>query len=170
MLLPSSKGYDRVNSLNSDDSGLCSEGIRSELRNGRRLSWLRFSSVALDKFHDSESKQATASPSQLIYIPTYLSLSPAAPSLEHRASVKRFVSLQFLNPKTGLLGRGISPSQGRYLHKDRINADIYALSLIGTHDPSVRASEDSSCLRHRGHCDQLTNIPFDGNQRYWQRR
>jgi hypothetical protein len=37
--------------------------------------------------------------------------------LEHRASVKRFVSLQFLNLRqsVGLLGRGISPSQGRYL-------------------------------------------------------
>jgi hypothetical protein len=29
-----------------------------------------------------------------------LSLSPVTPILEHRASVKRFVSLQFLNPKT----------------------------------------------------------------------
>jgi hypothetical protein len=29
-----------------------------------------------------------------------LSLSPVTPTLEHRASVKRFVSLQFLNPKT----------------------------------------------------------------------
>jgi hypothetical protein len=27
-----------------------------------------------------------------------LSLFPVAPTLEHRASVKRFVSLQFLNP------------------------------------------------------------------------
>jgi hypothetical protein len=37
--------------------------------------------------------------------------------LEHRASVKRFVSLQFLNLRhsVGLLGRVISPSQGRYL-------------------------------------------------------
>jgi hypothetical protein len=49
----------------------------------------------------------------------------------------------------GLLGRVISPSQGRYLHtqqhKHRINAhtDIYALSGIRTHDPSVRASEIS---------------------------
>jgi hypothetical protein len=57
-----------------------------------------------------------------------------------------------------LLGRGISPSQGRYLHteqhKHRINAhntDIHALSWIRTHDPSVRVSEDSSCLRLRGH-------------------
>jgi hypothetical protein len=37
--------------------------------------------------------------------------------LEHRASVKGFVSLQFLNLRhsVGLLGRVISQSQGRYL-------------------------------------------------------
>jgi hypothetical protein len=61
----------------------------------------------------------------------------------------------------GLLGRGISSSQGLYLHaeqhKHRINAhntDIRASSGMGTHDPSVRVSEDSSCLRPRGHCDR----------------
>jgi hypothetical protein len=60
----------------------------------------------------------------------------------------------------GLLWRGISPSKGLYLHteqhKYRIhlhNTDIHALSGTRTHDPSVRASEDSSCLRPRGHCD-----------------
>jgi hypothetical protein len=38
--------------------------------------------------------------------------------LNHRASVKRFVSLQILDLRksVGLLGWGISPSQGRYLH------------------------------------------------------
>jgi hypothetical protein len=82
--------------------------------------------------------------------------------LEHRASVKRSVSLQFLNLRysVGLFGREISPSQGRYLHteqhKHRINTDIHALSGIRTHDPSVRASEDGSCLRPRGYCDRLT--------------
>jgi hypothetical protein len=61
----------------------------------------------------------------------------------------------------GLLGRGISPSQGLYLHteqhKHRINVhctDIHALSGIRTYDPSVRASADISCLRPRGHCDR----------------
>jgi hypothetical protein len=55
----------------------------------------------------------------------------------------------------------ISPSQGRYLHagqhKHRINAhtDIYAMSGIRTHDPSVRVSEDSSCLRLLGYLDWL---------------
>jgi hypothetical protein len=47
----------------------------------------------------------------------------------------------------------MSPSQGRYLRtaqqKNRINAytDIHVLSGIRTNDPSVRASEDKSCLR-----------------------
>jgi hypothetical protein len=59
----------------------------------------------------------------------------------------------------GLLGRGISPSRGRFLyteqHKHRLNIKYrhLALSWIRTHDPSVRAGEDISCLRPRGHCD-----------------
>jgi hypothetical protein len=78
-----------------------------------------------------------------------LSLSAVAPTLEHTSSEKCFVSLQFLNLRhsVGLLGRRISPSQGRYLYKHRINTNIRALSGIRTHDPSVRAGEDSSCLR-----------------------
>jgi hypothetical protein len=62
----------------------------------------------------------------------------------------------------GLSKRGIGPSQGLYLHteqhKHRINAhntDIHALSGIRSHDPSVRAGEDGSCLRQRGYCDRL---------------
>jgi hypothetical protein len=44
--------------------------------------------------------------------------------LEHRASVKLFFSLQFLNLRqsVGRLGRGISPSQGRYLTQTDIHA------------------------------------------------
>jgi hypothetical protein len=77
--------------------------------------------------------------------------------LEHRASVKCFVSLQFLNIRysVGLLGRVNSPSQGRYLTQTQTN--IHALSGIRTHDPSVGASEHSSCLRSRGHCDRRSN-------------
>jgi hypothetical protein len=61
--------------------------------------------------------------------------------------------------QVGLLGRGISPSKARYLHKQhkrRINAhtNIHALSGIRRHDPSVRAGEDGSCLRPRSHCDR----------------
>jgi hypothetical protein len=63
-----------------------------------------------------------------------------------------FQSLNLFTQSVGLLGRGISPSQGRYLHTGQ-HTDIHALSGIRTHDPSVRASEDSSWLRPRGHSD-----------------
>jgi hypothetical protein len=54
----------------------------------------------------------------------------------------------------GLVVRGNSPSQGRYLYtgrqKHRINrTEIHAMSGIWIHDLSVRASEDISCLRPR---------------------
>jgi hypothetical protein len=58
----------------------------------------------------------------------------------------------------GLLGQGMSPSLGRYLHteqhKHRINThtDIHASGGIRTHNPSVLVSEDSSCLRPCDHC------------------
>jgi hypothetical protein len=64
---------------------------------------------------------------------------------------------QFLDPiqLVGLLGQGISPLQGFYLHTiNAHNTDIHALSGIRTHDLSIRASEDSSCLRPRAHCDR----------------
>jgi hypothetical protein len=74
----------------------------------------------------------------------------------------------------GLLGRGISLSQGRYQHrgqnKHRINVHRHPCLIgIRTHDPSVWAGEDSSCVRPLAHCDQLhvvhiskivTNVPF----------
>jgi hypothetical protein len=76
----------------------------------------------------------------------------------------------FFTQTVGLLGRVISPSQGRYLytgkHKHRIYTytDIHALSWIRTHDPSVRASEDSSCFKPRwtGH---VTRVGEKGNAR-----
>jgi hypothetical protein len=68
----------------------------------------------------------------------------------------------------GLLGRGISPLQSLYLrteqYKHTINAhniDMHVLSGIRTHDRSVRADEDGSCLRPRGHCYRLvTGWPY----------
>jgi hypothetical protein len=55
------------------------------------------------------------------------------------------------------------PVEGRYIHrgqhKHRIkshNTDIHALSGIRTHDTSIRASEESSWLWLRGHCDRHT--------------
>jgi hypothetical protein len=61
-----------------------------------------------------------------------------------------FFSFLIYTQTVGLLGRVISPSQGRYLHaeqpKHKINAytDIHALNGIRTHDPSVRARKGSS--------------------------
>jgi hypothetical protein len=74
--------------------------------------------------------------------------------LEQRASVKPFVSLQFINLRqsVGLLGRVISTSQGRYLTQtqNKHRQDIHAPSGIRSHDRSVRA-------RPRGHCDRLSS-------------
>jgi hypothetical protein len=75
--------------------------------------------------------------------------------------IGRFSVSWSYTPAAGLLGRGISPSQGLYLnigqHKCKRNTytpNIHALSGIRTHNPSVRVSEDSSCLRPRGYRDQ----------------
>jgi hypothetical protein len=58
----------------------------------------------------------------------------------------------------GLLGRGISPAQGLYLHRTtqdrKMRTRIYASNGIRTQDPIVRAAEDSTCLRPRGHWDR----------------
>jgi hypothetical protein len=63
----------------------------------------------------------------------------------------------FFTQTVRLLRRVISPSQGLYLyigqHKYRINAhtNIHAPSKIRTYYPSVRAREDSWCLRPLGY-------------------
>jgi len=59
----------------------------------------------------------------------------------------------------GLLGWGISPSQGHYLHRTaqhrKLLTNIHVLSGIQTHDPSVQAVEDHMCLRLHSHWDWL---------------
>jgi hypothetical protein len=62
--------------------------------------------------------------------------------LEHRASVKRFVSLQFLNLRhsVGLLGRVISPSQGRYLTRTQ-NKHKQTSMLRVRFEPTIPAFE-----------------------------
>jgi hypothetical protein len=85
--------------------------------------------------------------------------------LEHKASVKRFVPLKFLNRRqsVGLLGRMISPSQGRYLTQtqNQRRQNIHAFSGIRTQDPSVQASEDIPCFRPRGHCLRCCLMCYD---------
>jgi hypothetical protein len=62
--------------------------------------------------------------------------------LEHRASVKRFVSLQFLNLRhsVGLLGRVISPSECRYLTQTQIKHKQTSMPLVGF-EPTIPALE-----------------------------
>jgi hypothetical protein len=54
----------------------------------------------------------------------------------------RFFSFLIYTQTVGLLGRVISPSQGRTYTQNNTNTDIHALSGIRTHNPSVQASED----------------------------
>jgi hypothetical protein len=87
-------------------------------------------------------------------LPAHSGVSPLTRSRNH------------ISQTAGLLGRVISPSQGRYInteqHKHRINAythtpNIHALSWIRTHDPSARSREDSWRLRPRSYCDRQIN-------------
>jgi hypothetical protein len=76
-----------------------------------------------------------------------------------------FLIYHTLTVSGGLLGQVGGPSQGFCLntgqHEHIRNArtythtpNIHALSGIPTHEPSVRASEDSSCLRPLGYRDR----------------
>jgi hypothetical protein len=80
----------------------------------------------------------------------------------------------FFMRSVGPLGRGISPSQGRYLHtgqhkhRTKAHTNIHALSGIRTHDPGVRASEHDSCLTPHGHCVWILTLHF--NSAPWFRK
>jgi hypothetical protein len=50
-----------------------------------------------------------------------------------------------------------SIAQTQNKHIRLYTPNIHALSGIRTHDHSVRASEDSSCLRPLGYCDRLAS-------------
>jgi hypothetical protein len=75
-----------------------------------------------------------------------------------------FSCVIFFAQTVGFLGREISLSQGRCLHtgqhkqNKRTHTDIYASSGIRAYDPSVRASEDGSCFRPRGHRDRHPTV------------
>jgi hypothetical protein len=72
-----------------------------------------------------------------------LSLSRARSHLEHRASVKRFVSFQFLVGRTPCTrDQPIARPLPIQDNTNRIKADIRDLGGVRSHDPSVRAIED----------------------------
>jgi hypothetical protein len=52
-------------------------------------------------------------------------------------------------------------------NRELTHTDIHASSWIRTHDVSVRAGEDGSCLRPPSHCDRENQLL--GNDRYKQR-
>jgi hypothetical protein len=88
----------------------------------------------------------------LIWFVFYLCCS----HLKHEPSVKCFVSLQFLS----LLHRRQDSSDGRSARQktaEQMQTDIHVLSEIRTHNPSLQATEDISCLRPLSHCDRQAN-------------
>jgi hypothetical protein len=95
-----------------------------------------------------------------------LSLSPVAPTLGHRASVKCLLSLHFPNPRR--IGRahwtGHQPV-ARPLHT-QTQTGIHALSGIRTHYPIVHSDEDSSCLRLWSANNSMRIVSF---RAIWQR-
>jgi hypothetical protein len=68
-------------------------------------------------------------------------------ALQFLENLDRFMQLRFRNrvlrQMVGLFGRGVSPSQGLYLHRitqhRKMRTNIHALSGIRTHNPSVQA-------------------------------
>jgi hypothetical protein len=74
------------------------------------------------------------------------------------ACLGRFFNFLIYKQSVALLGQGISPSQNRYLHTEQIHTDIHASSGIRNLVSSVRADQDVSCLRLRGHCDRQVEL------------
>jgi hypothetical protein len=63
----------------------------------------------------------------------WLVVYPCCSHLEHRESMKRFVSLQFLTLRhsVGLFGRVISPSEGRYLKQKQSKHKQTTMPWVG---------------------------------------
>jgi hypothetical protein len=62
-------------------------------------------------------------------------------SLQHPWNAYFHFSFLILRQSVGLLGRGLSPSQDRYLHKHRINADRYSCFEWDSNPRSQLSSE-----------------------------
>jgi hypothetical protein len=92
-----------------------------------------------------------------IYLSIYLSICGSTALVD----LGLFFSSLIYTQSVGLLGRGISPSQGQSLPTHRTtqtqnkHTDIHASSGTRTHDPSVRVGEGGWCPRPRGHCDRI---------------
>jgi hypothetical protein len=88
----------------------------------------------------------------------YLSIHPSIYLWLYSPFVGPWPLFQFLNPIQDSLDGGSAHRKAAIYTENNKNTElththINSLSVIRTHDPRVRSSEDSSCLRPRGHCD-----------------
>jgi hypothetical protein len=78
--------------------------------------------------------------------------------------MKRFVSLQLLNPRqsVGSLRQGINPSQGSHQYRTTQTQNERRQTSMLEWDskprPQCLTDEDGSCPRPRGQCDRLRNF------------
>jgi hypothetical protein len=83
-----------------------------------------------------------------------LFMLPPLRSIVHLWNVFYHFSFLILGQSVGLLGRGISPSYGRYLHEHRINVDRYPCLERDSNPRSRRSSRRTHLLRCN--CDRLS--------------
>jgi hypothetical protein len=95
---------------------------------------------------------------KFIYLSIYLSMYPSMAVQSFAGSWRLF---QFLTVGRGPW-RGDQPFANLCLcteqHKENNRTDIHISNGIQTHEPSVPAGKDLSCLRQHGYCDRLTNL------------
>jgi hypothetical protein len=82
-------------------------------------------------------------------------------ALQPLCTVAALLSFPIYTQSVGLLGRGISPPQGRYLQRINAHTHIHASSGIRTHDPGVRMGEDVHALERAA-----TVIGYDSEIEY----
>jgi hypothetical protein len=102
----------------------------------------------------------TSTPPYALMVDWLVCLFLLLPLRSIRASVKRFVALQFINLRhsVGLLGRVISPSQGRYLTKVKKKVKISLLQAVGP--LGLREVEASTLLRQTANRWQQSCQPY----------
>jgi hypothetical protein len=95
----------------------------------------------------------------------FLYLFPVAPiwSIKHPKNSLFHFSFLILRESVGLLGGGsASRKDATNTNTEQMQTYNHSLGGIRTHDTSAQASEESSCLRPRDHCDRpYTPISYE---------
>jgi hypothetical protein len=109
-----------------------------------------------------------------IYLSIYLSINLTIYRSTALVDLGRFFSFLIYTQSVGLLGRGSARRKAVAYKQDntkteQTHTDIYALSGIRIHNPSVRVGEGSSGLRRRGRYDRWTTAlePVNTNYCLW---